>query len=162
MEKTYRQGTVGALLDEYEKAISELQICIKDIPDKDLTIVTDATTTDLNCRSLQTILSHVVSSAFSYAVYVQALNGYKAIRPDKIFHTTVKAYIAALTDAFVYTTTVFKDIKDPQLEQPDHLKKVITSWEQTYDIEQMMEHAIVHVLRHRRQIEKIKIVLYRS
>ncbi len=27
-------------------------------------------------------------------------------------------------------------------------------WGPTYDVEQLLEHAIVHVLRHRRQIEK--------
>lgn len=30
-----------------------------------------------------------------------------------------------------------------------------TSWQVTYDLEQMLEHAIVHVMRHRRQIEKL-------
>jgi hypothetical protein len=33
---------------------------------------------------------------------------------------------------------------------------MMTSWGQLYDIEQLMEHAIVHVLRHRRQIEQYK------
>ena len=28
---------------------------------------------------------------------------------------------------------------------------------QSYDAEQLLEHAIVHILRHRRQIEKFKI-----
>ena len=27
-------------------------------------------------------------------------------------------------------------------------------WRQQYDVEQLFEHAIVHVLRHRRQIER--------
>ncbi len=27
-------------------------------------------------------------------------------------------------------------------------------WKQPYDIEQMLEHAIVHILRHRRQLER--------
>jgi hypothetical protein len=29
-----------------------------------------------------------------------------------------------------------------------------SSWGVVYDLEQLLEHAIVHVLRHRRQIEK--------
>jgi uncharacterized damage-inducible protein DinB len=159
MERVYRQGAVGALMDEYEKAISELKRCIEDIPDKDLTLVVDTTTTDLNCKSVQTILSHVVSSAYSYAVNVQKLNRYSFVRPDKTFHFTVKEYIRDLTDAFRFTATVFEDIKDAELEQFDNSAKISTSWGQVYDIEQMMEHAIVHVLRHRRQIEKFKIAL---
>ena len=36
----------------------------------------------------------------------------------------------------------------------DVIKKIITSWGQRYDIDQLLEHAIVHVLKHRRQIER--------
>jgi hypothetical protein len=32
--------------------------------------------------------------------------------------------------------------------------KIISRYGPTYDIEQLLEHAIVHILRHRRQIEK--------
>lgn len=31
--------------------------------------------------------------------------------------------------------------------------KFNTRWKVTYDFEQLMEHAIVHILRHRRQVE---------
>jgi hypothetical protein len=38
---------------------------------------------------------------------------------------------------------------------------LLTGWGQHYDIEQMMEHAIVHVLRHRRQVEKfVEKIIY--
>jgi len=30
-----------------------------------------------------------------------------------------------------------------------------TSWGENYDFEQLLEHAIVHILRHRRQIERL-------
>ena len=32
-----------------------------------------------------------------------------------------------------------------------------TEWGQEYDFEQLLEHAIVHILRHRRQIERFLI-----
>jgi uncharacterized damage-inducible protein DinB len=32
-----------------------------------------------------------------------------------------------------------------------------TGWEVTYNLEQLLEHAIVHILRHRRQIEKFML-----
>ncbi len=63
MTKIYRPGAVAALLDEYERAILDLQKIIEDISDHQLIIVVDTKTTDLNCKSIQTILSHVVSSA---------------------------------------------------------------------------------------------------
>ncbi|WP_294276359.1 hypothetical protein [uncultured Chryseobacterium sp.] len=42
---------------------------------------------------------------------------------------------------------------DITLEEFDQSKKINTLWGQQYDVEQMLEHAIVHILRHRRQIE---------
>jgi hypothetical protein len=135
MTKIYRQGAVGALLDEYERAILDLQKIIEDISDQELTIVIDTT-------------------------YILKLKGYNINRPGKSFHSTIKEYTQDLLDAWAYTTTVFKNIKDTELEQFDNSKKLLTAWGQVYDIEQMTEHAIVHTLRHRRQIEKFKIALH--
>lgn len=55
MSKTYRQGAIGALLDEYERAVSDLKKVIERIPDHALTIITDPQTTDENGKSIQTI-----------------------------------------------------------------------------------------------------------
>lgn len=42
-----------------------------------------------------------------------------------------------------------------KMTEEDIVSAVIHSqWGVTYDLEQLLEHAIVHVLRHRRQIEK--------
>lgn len=87
IKKTYRSGAVGALLDIYEQAISDLKAVMENI--------------------------------------------------------------------------VFNSIGDNELEQFDDSLKIKASWGQVYDIEQMTEHAVVHILRHKRQIEKIKL-LFRS
>lgn len=50
MNKTFRQGAVGALLDEYEKVIVELQQVLNDITDEELLKVADSKTTDHNCK----------------------------------------------------------------------------------------------------------------
>jgi hypothetical protein len=152
----YRQGAVGALLDIYEQAISELKKVIEDIPDKALTIITDTQTTDENCKSIQAILSHVVSAGYGYATSIHNLKGYNIIRPVKTFHLTIKEYLEDLANVFTFTENIFKEIKDNELEQLDNLLKIRTAWGQWYDIEQMTEHAIIHILRHKRQIDKIK------
>ena len=72
----YRQGAVGALLDIYEQAISDLKKVIEVIPDKAMTIITDRQTTDENCKSIQAILSHVVSAGYGYATSIHNLRGY--------------------------------------------------------------------------------------
>ena len=41
----------------------------------------------------------------------------------------------------------------------DEIKRITmpTGWGVTYNLEQLLEHAIVHILRHRRQIEKFML-----
>ncbi|WP_291285209.1 DinB family protein [Flavobacterium sp.] len=151
-----RQGAVGALLDIYEQAILDLTNVIKNIPDDALTIIIDEKTTNEDCKSIQTILSHVVSSGYSYAISIHNLKGNTIQRPDKIFHLTIAEYLKDLMNVFLFTEDIFKEIKDDELEQFDDSLKIKTGWGQLYDIEQITEHAIVHILRHKRQIEKIK------
>jgi hypothetical protein len=159
MTKTYRPGAVGALLDEYEKAIAELQQVLQDVSNEELISIADSKTDDPNCKSIQTILSHVVRSGYSYAIYILNMKGDTMERPALSFHLSVKDYYNDLNDVFSFTADVFKDINDTGLEEYDGGKKIMTSWGQLYNIEQIAEHAIVHILRHRRQIEKFKIVL---
>ncbi|MDF2478781.1 MAG: hypothetical protein K0S24_4264 [Sphingobacterium sp.] len=159
MTKTYRQGAVGALLDEYERAINDLQKTIANISDNELITIVDDKTTDTNCKSVQTILAHVVSAGFAYAIDIRHLFGEKENYPDDLLRLTVNDYHKDLNSVIIFTAETFKNIQDNQLEQFDNNKKINTSWGQVYDIEQITEHAIVHVLRHRRQIEKFKIKL---
>lgn len=156
MNKAYRQGAVGALLDIYEQAIADLKKIIEEIPDHALTIITDPNTTDENCKSIQSILSHVVNSGYGYATNIDNLKGHNSKRPAKVFHVTISEYMNDLNNVFAFTNNVFKEIKDDELEQFDHSLKIKTGWGQWYDIEQLTEHAIVHILRHKRQIEKIR------
>jgi uncharacterized damage-inducible protein DinB len=151
-----RTGAIGALLDIYEKAISELKVLISDISDPALTLITDPSTEDENCRSIQTILTHVVSAGYGYATLIHNLKGHNVRRPDKFFHSAVSDYIRDLDRMFGFTETVFKEFKDNELEGYDENLKMKSSWGQVYDIEQLTEHAIVHILRHKRQIATMK------
>ncbi len=162
MLKTYRPGAAGALLDEYEKVINDLLSVIKDISNDELITIIDDQTTDPNCKSIQSILSHVVRSAVVYAIYICNMRGAEMEKPALNFQVSVKEYENDLKAAFAFTVKTFENINDRELEEPDNNKKFITSWGQSYDIEQIIEHAIVHILRHRRQIEKIKKALRNS
>jgi uncharacterized damage-inducible protein DinB len=157
MTKIYRSGAVGALLDEYERAISELKQVIAGIPDSTLILILDPNTSDENCRSFQTILSHVVHSGYGYATSIHNSKGHDLVRRAKTFHLTTKEYLEDLTSLFAFTEKIFAEIKNNELEEFDDSLKIKTGWGQLYDIEQLTEHAIVHILRHRRQIEKFKI-----
>ena len=155
-----RKGAVGALLDIYEQSISDLVKVIEDIPDGALTIIIDAKSKDENCKSLQAILSHVVHSGYGYAASIHNFKGNNIQRPGKTFRPTIKEYAEDLANVFDYTQNIFNEIEDDELEQLDNSLKIQTGWGQCYDTEQMMEHAIVHILRHNRQIGKIKKQLH--
>lgn len=153
-----RTGAVGALLDEYELAIAHLQKVIRFINEPQLVTITDPGTEDENCRSVQTILAHVVRAGHNYAIQIANHKGagHPLPRWEIILRGSVPEYLEDLNDMFAFTEDVFQHIQDSELEEHNHTKKVHVSWGQTYDIEQLMEHAIVHILRHRRQIERIQ------
>ena len=155
--KTNRTGAKGALLDEYERAILELQKVISTISDRELTQIVDPETSDENCRSIQSILAHVVQSGYSYARYVQNKPKEKVRLMN--LEPTAGSYINALKNMFDHTENVFQSIEEKDLIQNEMSQKFRVSWGPLYDIEQIMEHAIVHILRHRRQIEKFKGIL---
>jgi hypothetical protein len=159
MKSLYRHGAVGALLDIYERAIVDLQETIADISDEELVTIADSKTSNPKCRSVQTIISHIISSGYGDAVDIRMLRGEKIEYPDSKFRMTINEYKRDLDDLFIFILDTFKNIEDSDLEQFDNDKKIMTYWGQVYDIEQITEHAIVHVLRHRRQIERFKLLL---
>lgn len=159
MTKIYRTGAIGALLDIYEGCFVALKETIQDIRDVVLPVITDPHTEDENCRSIQTILTHVVYSGFGYATSIHNVKGSGLTRPDKTVHFTIQAYLEDLHQVFTYTESILNQLQDSDLEELDNALKIRTGWGQQYDIEQLMEHAIVHILRHHRQIEKMKRLL---
>ena len=98
----------------------------------------------------------MVHSGYGYATCIHNLKGHNLQRPDKAPRLSIREYLDDLNGVFKYTEKVFQEIKDDELEEFDNSLKIKSGWQQHYDIEQMMEHAIVHILRHKRQIEKIK------
>jgi len=158
--KNFRDnGAIGALLDEYEKSIVELKAAISDVSAKDLMEIVDHQTKDKDCRSIQTILSHVVGAGYTYVIEIRKSLGETLAYKDKTLLLSVKEYEMALDEMFVYNEQLFQDYPNIELEAYEANKKMKVRWGQLYDVEQILEHAIVHILRHRRQIERFKIKL---
>lgn len=155
MANSELSGSIKALLDEYKKAISELIAVIKQLSDESLTRIVDEATTDPDCKSIQTILSHVVCSGYGYTIYMENEIGLNKVRPEKVPYNQVGQYEAQLSLMFDYCENFFRSNNNLDIEQVDNSKKITVNWGQQYDIEQLQEHAIVHILRHRRQIENL-------
>ena len=159
MTKIVRKGAKGALIDEYERALVDLHQAISDVTETELTTIVDKETSDPNCKSIQTILAHVVRAGYNYAVYIQRLRGNKAAFHPFLLRGSIDEYKIDTVEFLKYTEQTLADIPENELEEFDNTKKILSRWGQIFDIDQMMEHAIVHILRHRRQIEKFKILL---
>ncbi|MCB0704839.1 MAG: DinB family protein [Saprospiraceae bacterium] len=158
--KNYRDsGAVGALLDEYERAVEELKILIGTVNSEELKALVDKETPDMDCRSIQTILTHVVRAANCYVLEIRKSLGEEISLPARVYYNSIPEYLNALNDLFQFTEKLFLDYPLLKLEEPDPQQKIVVSWGQSYDVEQLIEHAIVHILRHRRQIERFLIRL---
>lgn len=150
-----RAGAIGALLDIYEYETDKLIVFLSSIEDNLLSAVLDPHTNDPNCRSIQSILTHVVHAGFGYAVSIRRLRSANEQRPDPKSHPTVEAYILAIRRMFMYTKNTLHLFSDTELRIIENKDKIMTGWQQVYDPEQLMEHAIVHIVRHHRQMERL-------
>ena len=154
--KYRNNGAIGALLDEYEKSLNELIAGMKDVSKENLIQIVDSHTKDDDCRSIQTILTHVVQSGYTYVVEIRKWMGEDCQYRDKVVLADVDEYAKALRDMFRFTEKLFIDYPNIKLCEHDSNLKIKVRWGQKYDVEQLFEHAIVHILRHRRQIERFK------
>jgi uncharacterized damage-inducible protein DinB len=116
--------------------------------------VRDSATEDFNCRSIQTVLAHVVRSGYTYAILINSVKAPIAPYREKILRTTAADFVHDLHEMLAFTVQALRQFQDHELEEYNVAAKFLAPWGQAYDVEQMMEHAIVHVLRHRRQIAR--------
>ena len=152
--KYRNNGAIGALLDEYEKALKELHELLNTVSQQELTTIVDPHTKDPDCHSIQTILTHVVSSGYGYATTIRNSLGEQNENIPKKELSTPTEYQRALQAMFAYNEKLFEDYPNIKMNEKDTTKKILTSWGQRFDVDQLIEHAIVHILRHRRQIER--------
>lgn len=149
--KNFRTGAIGALMDEYERAAAELiSILDKLSPDK-FSYIYDVKTNDEHCRSIKSIMIHVVDAAYRYANQIRIFLALVPVNPEFKIDNKNDA-IRTLNKVLTFTANSVEGFWNLTKEQILATKQT-TKWG-LYDIEMMFEHAIVHILRHRRQIEK--------
>ena len=140
------------MMDEYERAAAAFRALIDGLTEEQYLRIVDAETADENCRSVLTIMSHVVFAGYGYANYIRGAFSMEKNSPERrqlAYGESLAEYDAMLG----YTEATL----DGKWEMPDDQIEAVSMtvhWGPTYDLEQLLEHAIVHILRHRRQIEK--------
>lgn len=153
-----KKGVIGALLHEYKIVLEDLKSNISTIRDSDLVLIADANTANKDCISVQSILTHIILCGTYYLTMIDIHRGNAdSPWPSRIYYDTVDEYIAALDTLYENTVLFFEDISNNEMAQFNPDKKLLTFWGQYYDYEQLMEHSIVHVSRHRRQIQMFKL-----
>jgi uncharacterized damage-inducible protein DinB len=152
MDKKYRNGALGALMDEYDRAAADLIKVIEQVTQNEFQIIKDTITEDEDCKSVQTIMTHVVRSGYGYAIRIRKSFGIDASQTEIKLNTPLEA-LTELGEMLSYSAETFNGKWEMSYDEIDNTTVIAKSGKK-YDIESMMEHAIVHILRHRRQIEK--------
>ena len=153
MTRRFRPGALGALFDEYERAAREFAASVTAVGDEQFAECLDADTVDDDCRSVQTVVRHVVSSGFGYATALRRHFGEEIDRPE-VSLAAKDVLLAQLDEMLRFTEeTLVPHWDRPAIEIEN--ARIVAPWGVIYDVEQLLEHAVVHVLRHRRQIEKL-------
>ncbi len=140
-----------ALVEEYKRAAKDYIEILKYISDKEFLEIRDYKSKDPDCKSIQTVTFHIVQSGYTYANYIQSISNNNWLE-YKSSMTTTKVAINEIEKMLEYTKISFHDNwykSNKEIEK----YSFETRWGVTYDLEQLLEHAIVHVLRHRRQVE---------
>ena len=146
----YRKGATGALMDEYEKAAFELKDVLENVGADDYTRIVEGESK--HCHSIGVIMNHVIRAGYGYSNYIRDALSIDAL-PVKDRQIPQAEIGGEIDKMLAYTAEIFdgeRRITDEEMENV-YFK---TRWEVRYNIDQLFEHAIVHILRHRRQIQK--------
>ena len=144
-------AALQALYEEYERATADLKRLLKNVSPYSFEQIRDEETEDPDCKSIQTVIQHVVQSGYTYANYLQQL----VDGPWNEYNVPIKTPVDGIIEIETMMEYTHKSIRFlGHFTNEELIEKTIHArWKVNYDPEQMLEHAIVHILRHRRQIE---------
>ena len=135
MQKHYRtNGAAGALMDVYENVLRELQYVITDITIDELKHIADPLTKDTNCRSIQTVLSHVIKAGHNYVIAIRNNLGEENEFHEIILLNSIAEYNIAFEDLILFTEKLFNDFPELQLEVFKNEDKILSRWGQPHTL----------------------------
>ena len=151
-KKQFRPGAIGALMDEYERAAEELSQLLATVSEDEFTKIVDTETEDEDCRSIQTIMKHVLLAGYGYALYLRELWKIPGERPEigLLDRDETETQFRAMLRFTVETLEGRWEMSYEEI----FAAEIRVRWGPIINIETLLEHAVLHILRHRRQIEK--------
>ncbi len=147
----YREGWIGALLDEYERSINDFLVWSNRIVPSRFEEILDTNTQDPDCRSFKSICEHVVNAGHGYNHYLERY--YLEINAKRIRVNVTKDNLSEeMRGMFSNTERICGQLSS--LDEEWLMVPFQSDWGQEYDTEQILEHAVLHVMRHRRQLQR--------
>lgn len=149
-----RSGPFGALLDEYARAAAEFSRVIETF-DADR-FEAERPSNDPDTVSPRAICLHVCGAGHRYAHYIRKARGLDFIErfqlpPEQLVATVdVRPQLARAVRLMEDTVEPFFGLTDEDVQRVSF----VVRWGPTYDPEMLLEHAVCHLLRHRRQLER--------
>jgi hypothetical protein len=146
-------GMFGALLDEYARAAEDFCRAIEAVPEE--RFLREVAGDDPDTVSIRAICRHALGAAHRYSDYIRQARGMPFVDRFELPADAVPGPAAVrpgLAEMLRYTEASLVDwYEDPA---PAEKLTFTVRWGPTYDPEMILEHAIVHLLRHRRQVER--------
>jgi hypothetical protein len=146
-----RPGAFGALMDETARAAADLCRLVESLAPAEF--LRERSSDDPDTISIRAICGHAIGAARRYADYIRKARGL----PFEEKFTLDPARLQSpadvrplLAEALRYTEGAIEDFPDEEVAGLTFQVR----WGPTYDTEMILEHGIVHLLRHRRQIER--------
>ena len=150
--KNYRKGPVGALADLYFIEIEKIKLLFEHL-DNDFFLKEINFISESDFQSVRNIMTHVVRSGYSYANHIRKRFGENYFIPTIVINN-VGEFSVLLDQMYRYTLE--------SLENKWHLNDyelgdiiIKTGWG-ICDMEVLLEHAVMHIMRHHFQILKLE------
>ena len=147
------KGPLGALMDEYERASDEYVRLISSLDASVYDAILDSQTQDEDCRSVKSICFHVLFAAYNYANAIRMKFGVPVHSPER-FYPAQAEFPSAMSALLAYTDETISGLYG-MTDDEIIATNIPIRWSNHTDLEALLEHAIVHILRHRRQVERL-------
>lgn len=149
-----RPGPFGALMDEYARAAEDYCRAVEAFEPARFVAVRPSD--NPSTVSPRAVCAHVCGAAHRYAHYIrkaQGLDHVERYQMDEMLVTSPQAVRGLLAAGILLTEEAVEPLRAMSEEQVQAMSFIVR-WGPRYDPEMMLEHAVCHLLRHRRQLER--------
>ncbi len=147
-------GPFGALMDEYARAAEEFCRVVEGFAPTRFVAV--RASDNPNTVSPHAICLHVCGAAHRYAHYIRKARGVDFVERYEL-HPSRLGSPQGVRELLAEATAFTERTVEPLLNATEEDVQVLSftvRWGPRYDPEMMLEHAVCHLLRHRRQLER--------